>query len=37
MIYIAYKQPSVFLYTKHFESVASEIAAASGLFLKAKM
>ena len=36
MIYIAYKQ-AVFLYTKHFESVTSEIAAASGLFLKAKM
>ena len=36
MIYIAYKQ-AVFLYTKHFESVTSEIAAASGLLLKAKM
>ena len=32
-----HKQPSVFLYTKHFESVTSEAAVASGTFLKAKM
>ena len=37
MNYIAYKQSSVFLYTKHFESVMSEMAAAIGSFLKAKM
>ena len=37
MNFIAYKQPSVFLSTKHFESVTPEIAAASGSFLKAKM
>ena len=37
MNYIAYKQSSVFLYTKHFESVMSEIVTAIGSFLKAKM